>query len=256
VTMSSEYEPRPERPRKLPRVTKADLVHFADEFGRDHYSMEDGRPVCGRLKKAHNREIPDEACLAPPMANGSCKVHGGKAGAPIKHGRYSRVLKTWKGAFERALNDKDLLDTRRELALMDVTIEQLLERIEDLDTPGWRASLNETFQHLQAAVRGKRQGDVGGLLKHLGELIEQGAGIDQAARDLMAYLDKRAARANKMSELELRREEKVTVSEVAVIFAQWLEVLEKGLDPVIYFKLVEDLRRVTTTQQLPGVGVG
>ena len=39
--MPTEEEPRP---RKLPRLTKADLVHFTDEFGRDHYSMEDGRP--------------------------------------------------------------------------------------------------------------------------------------------------------------------------------------------------------------------
>ena len=114
------------KPRKLPHLTKGGLTSVQDEFGRDHYFMEDGRPVCGRLKKKHNRQIPDEACLGIPMASGPCRIHGGKAGAPIKHGRYSRAMKVWRGAFQQALSDKDLLDTRRELALMDVVTEQLV----------------------------------------------------------------------------------------------------------------------------------
>ena len=75
-----DIEPdRPERERKLPRLTQDDLVFYVDEFGRKHFSMADGRPVCGRLKREHNREIPNEACLAPPMANGACRVHGAPA---------------------------------------------------------------------------------------------------------------------------------------------------------------------------------
>lgn len=229
--------------RSLPPHTREDLVHSTDEFGRDHYHLKDGRAVCGRLKKRHNRQVPNEVCLAPPMRNGACKVHGGTK--QVSTGRYARVLKSWRAAYERALKDKDLLDTRHELALMDVTIQKLLARIEELDAPAWRTELNETFQQLQTAVRSKRQRDVGPLLTRVGELVEQGAGIDQLARDLMAYADKRAARANKMDELALRREEKVTVSEVAAIFSRWLGVLEQHLDQALFLKIQEELRHVT-----------
>ena len=45
--------------------------------------------------------------------------------------------------------------------------------------------------------------------------------------------------------------EKGTVAEVTVIFGQWLEVLEGGLDQETYLGLVQKLRRVTTSQHLP-----
>ena len=250
-------EPRERPPRKLPRLTQAELTRILDEFGRAHYFLEaDGRPVCGRLKKAHNREIPEEACLAPPMANGACKVHGGKAGAPPRTGRYSRVLKAWLPAFQRARSDQELLDSKQELALMDVAIEKLLERAEDLDTPSWREGLRETFERLQAAIKGQKQRQVAGLMKELGELIEGGATADQLARDLVGQVDRRAARACKLVELEIRREEKVTVSELAAVFRQWLEVLERELEQPEYYRVLPKLRAVTSGSTVRNGGVG
>ena len=244
--MREEYE------KKSPPVTKADLTHWHDEFGRDHYATKEGRQVCGRLRSEKNRVIPNEACQAPPMQCGACRVHGGKAGCPPKHGRYSRALTTWKHSFERALKDKDLLDTRRELALMDTTIEKLLERVEELDAPKWRTAVQESFDGLQRAVKARKQADVRDSLGKLEDLIKEGAAIDQVSSDLMVYLDKRAARANKMDELALRREEKVTTTELALIFKSWLEVLEGELEPAAYFKVVEKLRRATESFRFPG----
>lgn len=240
--------------KKSPPVTKVDLTHWHDEFGRDHYATQEGRQVCGRLRSEKNRVIANEACQAPPMQCGACRVHGGKAGCPPKHGRYSRALTTWKGSFERALKDKDLLDTRRELALMDTTIEKLLERVEELDAPKWRAAVQESFDGLQRSLKARKQADVRASMGKLEDLIQQGAAIDQVSSDLMVYLDRRAARANKMSELALRREEKVTTTELALIFKSWLEVLEKELEQVTYFGLVEKLRRATESFRLPDLG--
>src|SRR5687768_7928245 len=129
---SQSHEPRrSEQPyeRKLPPISIHELKCVEDDLGRKFFYLPSGRAVCGRRKKLKNRAIEDEACLAPPTKHGPCKVHGAKAGRPIKHGRYSRVLGRWKPAFERALKDKDLLDTRRDLAVMDALIEPLLERI-------------------------------------------------------------------------------------------------------------------------------
>ena len=77
--------------------------------------------------------------------------------------------------------------------------------------------------------------------------IEQGPTADQVAADLVAHVDRRANRACRVAELAQRREEKVTVGELAAVFRRWLEVLEHNLDPHVYFQLVPELRRVTTT---------
>lgn len=234
--------------RVLPHLTQNDLDKLVDEHGRVHWFMTDGRRVCGRLKKKHNRKIPDECCLGPPMSNGACKVHGGKAGPPLKHGRYSRALTTWQDAFERARSDKDLVDSRRDIALMDVAIEQLLSRAEELDSPSWRNDVKSTFDQLQDAIRRKRNRDVGGLLQSLGELIDRGAGIDQTVGDLLTHVDKRANRANKAAELELRKEEKITVSEVALLFKSWLDAIRSELGEEMYLQIVPTLRRITVAR--------
>ncbi len=235
----------PEPERKLPRLTSDDLGSFADEFGRTHYAMADGRPVCGRLKREHNRVIENEACLAPPMANGACRVHGGKAGAPIRTGRYSRVLKKMRGAFERARADEDLVDARQDLAAMDVLIEQLFERMEELDSPAWRQKLLETSRALRAALRAGNQTLGLATMRRLCDQIENGASIDQIAGDLIANLERRANRAVRIGELELKRAEKVTVDELTAVLREFLGILERSLEPKIYHSLLPELRRVT-----------
>lgn len=236
--------PKDEKPRVYPRMTREDLEEFEDERGRKHYRMPGGKAVCGRLKKKHNRKIPDEVCLAPSMASGPCRIHGGKAGSPIKHGRYSKATKAWASSFEQALRDEELLDAKRDLALMDVVNERLVERAEALDCPEWREELKETFVELRSAIRSKRGGDVGKKMQRLGELIDGGATADQVAKDLVAQVDKRANRACKLTELQLRREEKITVSQMAVVFRGFLDLLEQRLDPETYHGLIPDLRRV------------
>ncbi len=240
----------PEPERKLPRLTPTNLESFADEYGRTHYAMADGRPVCGRLKREHNRVIEDEACLAPPMANGACRVHGGKAGAPIRTGRYSRVLQKLRGAFERARADGDLVDARQDLAAMDVLIEQLFERMEELDSPAWRQQLLETFRGLQAAIRSHSQTQVSAAMRRLGDLIEQGASIDQIASDLIANLERRANRAVRIGELELKRAEKVTVDDLTAVLREFLSILERSLEPQVYHGLLPELRGVMAGQRL------
>lgn len=233
-----------EKERVLPHLTQEDLDCFVDEFGRQHYALKDGRPVCGRLKKEHNREIPGEACLGVPMASGPCKVHGGKAGGPIRHGRYSRAMRALRSVFEEARKDADLLDCTRDLALMDIVTERLVERLEHLDSPSWRDELRDVFLRLQAAIHGQRHGEAGRHIKTLGELIDRGATADQVARDLVAQVDKRANRACRVNEIEVRRSEKVTQDQLVAVLREFLAVLERELEPAVYFRLVPALRRV------------
>jgi hypothetical protein len=66
-------------------------------------------------------------------------MHGGTPGSgrPITHGRYSRVLGKLREPYERARHNRELLTLEPGLALLDVRLEALLERLEDGDETVW-----------------------------------------------------------------------------------------------------------------------
>jgi hypothetical protein len=241
--------------RKLPHYSQDQLRSFTGDDKRIHYYMPDSyRRVCGRLKRAHNRAIPNEACLAPPMANGSCRIHGGKSGRPIQSGRYSKRLKKWRREYFQALWDKDLLDPRPDLAMMDVAVGKLVERFEKADCPGWRAEARKTFSDLQSAIRANKRAEVGKLMKRMEDLLEKGAAEDQAIRDLMEYIDKRANRALRVVEVDVRREERVTATELASMFAVMIQTLEQKLEPKTFYAVLPALRQTAMQRYLPPIG--
>lgn len=91
---------------------------------------------CGAKKKAKNG---GGHCNAPAMANGRCRVHGGKSLSGIAHpnykdGRFIRRRPTKiRERLEAALNDKEA--TRRALneniGLLEVRIEELTLRLDE-----------------------------------------------------------------------------------------------------------------------------
>ena len=77
------------------------------------------------------------ACGQPAMANGRCRLHGGKSlpagiGHPtFKTGKYSKDLPTRLASrYAEALADTELLSLRDDVALVDARISELLARID------------------------------------------------------------------------------------------------------------------------------
>ena len=237
--------------RKLPRYAVDEMRFEEDALGRRFAYTPEGRAVCGRAKKAANRKIENEACLGVPTMFGPCRVHGAKGGPPMRAGgRYSRVLKGLRRAYERALGDADLLDVRRDIAAMDLVIEGLVANAEQGDTPGWREELRRVYRALDKAIRGRKQDEIGQLMKQLGAQIEDGANASQVAKDLLVEVDRRASRAHRMNELEVRKLERVSVTEVVRIFEAWVLVLETHVDATTMGRLVPQLRSVVEQRGL------
>lgn len=243
--MAMEYPPTPSV-RSLPRYSQDQLTCTQDELGRKRYVTPEGRRVCGRLKARDNRQIPDEACMGPPMPAGPCRVHGGASpGAPLTAGgRYSKFLKHWKNWYEEALEDKALLDVRPDIAMMDTAIGRLVGRAEELDCPSWRQDLRATFKELSDAIRAGRQRAVGPALKKLGDLIEKGADSDRVTAELTAAVDRRAERATKIIALKIRAGERITRRQVMIFFANWLEMLRTELDGATFMRLMPHFREL------------
>ena len=176
-----------------------------------------------------------------------CRLHGGKSTGPpmTKGGRYCKNLHVLRPRFEAALADPELLEGRREIAMMDVVLGQLVERIERQDTPGWRNELQRTFTRLTSAMQAGNAERVGTTIQRLGALIEQGAEADRVVRDLIEGLDKRSARAQKEREVNIKGETVTTMTDMMVIFGQWVDVLRRHLDEKTFRTVLPELRSVS-----------
>lgn len=101
-------------------------------------------------------------CRLPAVAgNVVCAQHGGRA--VLVQSRYSESLpKRWQERYQRALEDHELLAMRDEIALLDVRISDLLERLRAWEAQGreterlW-TQLLKSVEHRRRLVESERR---------------------------------------------------------------------------------------------------
>jgi len=237
--------------RKWPPLTIHQLERRKDTVGRLRCRVPDaldhplaGRVVCGRLKREKRRLIPDEACLQRAMPNGACHKHGGPSpGAPkTANGRYSIEQKRWNEVYQRSIESENALDVRPDLALMDAAIQRRLELLAEEDAPAWRAALRKAYKSLRRAMRAGNKRDMGTAIGKLGELIDRGASIENAVEGLVADVDKRAARAHKEREVQMRSDEVVTQHELMRTLSEFLVIVKRHAPPDAVRAMVPEFR--------------
>ena len=118
-----------------------------------------------------------QPCRAWAMKNGRCRIHGGKSVPPgLAHhsttagGRYSKYLPARLAAkYQDALNSKELLSLRDDVAICETRIGELLERVES----GESGTVWQRLQELNTAFQdAQRAHDVAGMQKCLIKLQE------------------------------------------------------------------------------------
>jgi hypothetical protein len=126
-----------------------------------------------------------------------CRMHGGRtlmglAAPRLKTGHYSKFLPTRLAAeYERASHDPELLALRRELAVVDVRINDLLRRVDTGESGGlWphiRATW-QTFKHAHAEGQPLIQGRAAA---ELDALLEQAISDDAAWHQIIQLIEQR-----------------------------------------------------------------
>lgn len=115
---------------------------------------ERGITICGA--KLRRRE---QKCMRTPMANGRCPIHGGKNPSGVAHpnfknGRFSEYMPAnMLDAYNRGLEDPELLALRSEIALLDARHAQVIARAEKGESADFWADLQRTWGQFMAAVR-------------------------------------------------------------------------------------------------------
>lgn len=124
---------------------------------------------------------------APLNGRGTCRMHGGKAGRPIVHGRYSQLAGPIGDAYRASVADANLLDPREPLAALDAIVKVQVARMESNDSPAFRS---HALALIDGALTARTAGDHAteeSLLKALATHLADGT----AATDAEAELSKR-----------------------------------------------------------------
>lgn len=159
-----------------------------------------------------------------------CRFHGGRhprgpASPHYKHGRYSKVGPLAEAA-KRVEEQSDLLDLRQGVALFDVRIEEIAERLEEKDTPGLRREAIELL--------------TGGEVDKALELLEKGAERDSAWEKLLTTQERRSDRAEKAQDRWLKQTQVYHVAELQAAVMTMVEVLTQHVPRDVVAKVVQD----------------
>jgi hypothetical protein len=178
------------------------------------------------------------SCSQPAMANGRCRMHGGKslagvASGTFKTGRYSKVLPTRLAQSVReAENDPELLSVRSEVALLHGRVSELVQRLYTGESGNLWNSLRTAWSSFEAANEAKDKDAIAASLHQLRNLIQQGTRDEESWAELVKTIDAKTkiAQAEWKRLVDLRQ---VLTAERATVFAVALldAVLRHVQDP-------------------------
>jgi predicted nucleic acid-binding Zn-ribbon protein len=201
------------------------------------------------------------ACRRPVSAEGQrCRVHGGASPAGIasphfKHGRRGKYLPTrLLERYEEAVGDSELLALRDEIALIDVRINELLERIDTGESAALWAQLGAKFEKMQQAYASQDDSGFARAVKGLGAIIEQGGRADQVWDDIGNVIEQR----RKLVESERKRlvdmQQMLTAEQAMTLLAAVVDVVRRNVtDRDALAAISADVKRIVLAG--PGRGV-
>lgn len=151
------------------------------------------RPFCG---EAGGRRTDGWPCESPYVKeSGRCKMHGGNHVRGVKHhlfkhGRRSQVFEAlpekFRAGYTASLEDDDLLSLRTDIALNDVRMKDLLERLDTGENEArWKGVENLVRRlRVQLADTELDRDSIKSIAKELGDLVDDAEADERNWRDL------------------------------------------------------------------------
>lgn len=194
-----------------------------------------------------------QPCKKPGMANGRCATHGGKVARGTAHynykdGRWSSYAPTGLATkFEESMNDDRLMEIRKDVALVDARIKELLENLTSGESGTVWKRLQDAAKMVQAAVKAGDNATLQTMLPALLKTISQGSKDFHVWRDLSDQIDRRA-RLVSMEYARLVKMEQVITTEraMSIMTAVTQIVMRHVIDPTIRFAISQDIRAIVS----------
>ncbi len=199
-------------------------------------------------------------CQRAPMENGRCNLHGGKSLKGIAHPNfqgkgYSRYIPgPLAPAFQRALDDPELLALNVDIATVESLIDDQMHRITDGDPMALFGKLKQFWASLWLATQREDKSGVARLRGRISDLLEDGAEQFAAVEMLLDLTEQK----RKLVDTEGKRREKmqefVRAEEMAVVFrALALAVKKHEKDPETLAAIGDEFDRVLALNNPAGI---
>lgn len=174
-------------------------------------------------------------------ANGRCRRHGGGVySGSAKHGKYMQLRGPLKDAKERAEADRALLDLRPLLALFDLRVEELSNRV-DAGSAGaeeWSAAKT----HWKAYLKAQKHDDKGAMdyhKKELSILFDTATRSERTWKEMLSVAKERLARTEKAQALMISSANMLAAHDVRWAIARLVDVVEEESNGTAASRILE-----------------
>lgn len=183
----------------------------------------------------------------PIRGTGRCKMHGGMSLRGAEHpswktGRWAKSAGKFREAYQEARADDALLDVRRTLATLDVAVQRAWKRVNDLDTPDYRAKALAIYREVRDAAAEGDTDLAGRLLGQLGQHLGRGVAEDVAFANLVSAADTMARRLEAAWSLKLKGEQVATRQEIMETLSRMIDVVLRIAPKDVATKVIETAR--------------
>lgn len=187
------------------------------------------------------------------MANGKCRIHGGKSLAGIaspayKDGRYSRVLPTrLRARYDAARSDTALLELREDISLLDARLEDLLGRVDTGESGALWGRLMEARSDLLGAKRAADMKAQAEALNLILELISEGHADYRAWGELASVLEQRRRLVESERKRLVEAQQTMTVENAMLLIGAIGGIIKAHVaDRAVLSAITNDIRTLTT----------
>lgn len=159
-----------------------------------------------------------------------CAKHGANAGAPIKHGRYSKRLPVRLAARYRELvNDKTLLQAQEHLALLELMLSDRLTKFGDVSSAELWSQAADAFRDVREALAEGDATKTVAALNALEAVLQNGLGVAKAEREARDLIQESVP----VRRVEIQRlyaaETAVTAKEAVALMAAILDAVNRNV---------------------------
>jgi hypothetical protein len=169
------------------------------------------------------------------MANGRCRMHGGKskAGADsprFKTGRYSKYLPDnllWR--YREGLADPELQSLRDELAMLNVRITQVIEHLSTGEGRSAWDAVREAFDALRGGFRQNNLDAIREGMAGIEAALDQAKDEQGAWDEIVALFDERRKLVGEEGRREERAQRYITEREIMVLMAALVDVVRTNV---------------------------
>lgn len=211
-----------------------------------HARDKSGRAICGAKNTASTKH---EICHRSPCSpNGRCRNHGGltpAVGSNLKHGKFSEHLRSsvLSEAYAASIQDRNLLDMREPIALLEACLKRTTERAADADAPGFRRRAVAKYEQVREFLKAGNQAGASQALTELGTILRDGVAEDRALEEVAIHADRLAKRLEGAWAIKLQRKQVLNIQQVGILIARLQEIIREEADPLVAAKIMARSQR-------------